>query len=360
MATIGQSVLIATPAAQRLLAGVDHAELWEQIGPATRLGRSLETTIDRPSSQPLVLRCRPLHHSGGLEGAGVEFVADQRPAAPQRSGRRHEQLGDLVGVSEAWQAVVHESLLVAQLDESVLIVGERGTGRFSVARAIAERNGSQLTTTFDSAAVLTDGPRVWLRRVRAAMEPDATIIVRRIDQLTDDVAAALASIVVEADDCRVMATSTVASSPEPGLAALLDQLNVLQIDLPPLRNRRHDIPQLVNHLAGHYGHPEVNQSVLNVLYRQRWPGNVTELRQALRSACAKARTERMGVHHLPLRLRQEKHRMPLHGLRQQEADAIVAAIRSTKTRTEAAEQLGISRATLFRRIKAYGLDTDID
>jgi transcriptional regulator of acetoin/glycerol metabolism len=94
------------------------------------------------------------------------------------------------------------------------------------------------------------------------------------------------------------------------------------------------------------------------LYRQPWPGNVTELRQALRSAHARAGTEALTVRHLPRHVQREPNRRPLHGLRQQEADAIVAAISSTATRADAARQLGISRATLFRRIKAYGLDLD--
>ncbi len=359
VATIGQGVMIATPHAQRLLAGVDHAELWEYIEVAMRRGGPMDLNIARPSSEPLRLRCRPLHRGGELEGASVELLAETHPPAGRQRIRHRESLGDLVGTSDLWQSMVREALLAAQLDESVLIVGERGTGRMSVAEAIIGRSGARSQVVFDSAEVLVEGAREWMLRAKAALSPDVVVVFRRVDQLADPVAAALASEIAARPEVRVLATSEMTSATAPGMATLLDQLNVLQIDVPPLRNRRDDIPLLVRQIAADYGRAQIDPQVVSVLYRQPWHGNVTELRQTIRSAHAKARTGRLMVQHLPRRIRQEHNRKPLHGLRQQEADAIVAAINSTSTRAEAAAQLGISRATLFRRIRAYGLDLDL-
>jgi transcriptional regulator of acetoin/glycerol metabolism len=197
-----------------------------------------------------------------------------------------------------------------------------------------------------------------LQRAKTALSKDGTVLFRRIDQLDDSSAAALASLIARPHQARTAATAQETAVAAPGLSSLLDQLNVLRIDLPPLRNRRDDIPHLTRHFARLLGHADVDQRVIDVLYRQTWPGNLTELRQTLRSASAKAKTDPIGLQHLPRQVRREHSRKPLHGLRQHEADAIVAAINSTSTRAEAAKQLGISRATLFRRINAYGLDLD--
>jgi transcriptional regulator of acetoin/glycerol metabolism len=358
VATMGDGVLIATPAAQQILAGVDQRELWQRIEAGTRRGGTMETQLQRPTQPPLHLRCLPLHRGGDFEGVAIEFNSE--PLKPSASGRAkvQERLGDLVGHSDPWQATVREALQAAQLDAPVIIIGERGTGRLSVAEAMARHGGGGFTV-LEGADVLVDGPRSWLQRAKTALSKDGTVLFRRIDQLDDNSAAALASLIARPHQARTAATAQETAVAAPGLSSLLDQLNVLRIDLPPLRNRRDDIPHLTRHFARLLGHADVDQRVIDVLYRQTWPGNLTELRQTLRSASAKAKTDPIGLQHLPRQVRREHSRKPLHGLRQHEADAIVAAINSTSTRAEAAKQLGISRATLFRRINAYGLDLDL-
>jgi transcriptional regulator of acetoin/glycerol metabolism len=356
IATIGAGVFIATPAAQRLLEGVDHAGLWEEVEAAVRESSSATIDIERPSGGPLHLRCRPVYRAGEIGGATVEFAATRHRTRRRRTDKR---LGTLIGDSAPWRTMVADALQAARLDEPVLIAGERGTGRLSVATAIAELRESEHTTVFDSASVLVDGAREWVLDATDALVADATFVIRRIDQLPDDVAAALAAAVNGAPTgTRVIATTERTTAAEPGLAALLDQLDVLRIDVPPLRDRRDDIAALVGHFGAAFGRRRIDPEVIKVLYRQAWPGNVTELQQALRAAHATASTDALAVRHLARHLRDDQPRRPLAGLRQQEAEAIVTAIQTSATRAEAAERLGISRATLYRRIDAYGLDVD--
>ncbi len=356
IATVGRDVLIATPVAQRHLADLDHGELWGRIESALRSGRATDVEVERAAQSPLVLHCRPLQHGGVLQGATVHLLP--APRSTER-GRRHqvrEQLGALVGSSQAWQGVVRDALDASQLDEPVLIVGEPGSGRVAVAEALADRSPRPRTEIIDSADVLTVGPQSWLAELDKVTSPEATVVLRRIDELPDEVAAALAKITIERPETRFIATTRSETSERPGAARLLRQLGVLRVEIPSLRDRRDDIPVLAQHFASQLGRPKVDRQLLNTLSRQRWPGNVAELAQAIRSAHAQARTGPMMVHHLPRHLRRQRGRAPLHGLRQQEAEAIVAAINSTRTKAEAAKQLGISRATLYRRIDAYGLD----
>ncbi|MEM7271677.1 MAG: helix-turn-helix domain-containing protein [Actinomycetota bacterium] len=359
VATLGEGVLIATPAAQRLLADADAVELWRRVERSIGSGRTVELEHARPSGSPLRLRCRPLHRGGEIEGAIVELLP---PATSDRGRSRRRSrpaaLGDLVGASDAWQEVVREALLAGATTEPVLLVGERGTGRLAVARAIAERGDRSAVEVVDAARVLIDGPSAWLQRAERAFAVEGTVVLRRIDHLADDLAAALAALVADEPPARLMATSLSTEARDPGLAMLIDQVNVFRIDLPPLRSRRSDIAPLAEYHAAGLGRPGLDRRVVDVLSRQSWPGNVTELAQAVRAAHAKARTRPVEVGDLPRAIRLERSRKPLHGLQQQEADAILTALRSSATRAEAAEQLGISRATLFRRINAYGLEVE--
>ncbi len=366
LAAMSGGVLIATPAAQRLLTNVDHGELWDFVNPATSSPGAQVRQLDfpRPSGPPLRLRCQPLFRGGDIAGVTVEFVAER--TATTQSGRRSSdhRLADLVGTSDAWRAMVDDARRTAGLGEPILVVGERGSGRLSVASAIAELGGLEPVSISDSATLVAEGPRVWLRRTIDALSTDTTVLLRRVDQLPNDVAAAMATALSSGNTtAQVLATTERTAASEPGLAALLDQLLVLRIDVPPLRERGGDMGALVEHLLRDIGrgqaHPSATSRVISVLSRHRWPGNVTELRQALRSAHAKAAGAPIAVEHLPRHLRQPSNRKPLHGLQRQEADAIMAAISATTTRTEAAQLLGISRATLYRRIDSYGLDADL-
>ena len=357
VAAIGNGIVIATPSAQRRLADVDHGELWSHLQSAVCDGEEVETAFDRPAGEPLLLRCRPLFRGGDLEGAAVEFASPSTPRSRRRRSRSTERLGSLVGHSPAWRAVVDDARRAGQVDEPVLVVGERGTGRFAVADAIARRRRDEDPAVFSSAEVVVDGERAWLRRLRRAMSARQSVILRRIDQLPDDVASAVALIVHQQPGTSIIATTESSSGIDPGLSVLVDRLRVLQLEIPPLRERREDIAPLARHLATQLGLGELDREVVRALVRQSWPGNVTELEHALRSAAVRARSQPLVVGDLPRHLRRTNGRMPLRGLRKQEADAIIVALEESATRTEAAERLGISRATLFRRIKAYGIES---
>ncbi len=356
VATIGEGVLIATPAAQRRLLGVDHEQLWSHLQTALRQGGQVETDFDAASNDTLRLRCRPIHRDGQLEGAVVEFVRAPRSRPGRVRGRSFESIGTLVGVSAGWRHVAGKSVQAGHTRVPVLVVGERGTGRLAIAKAIAEQRGARSVVVFSSAEVLLEGAQQWLARLQADLASEATVVLQRIDQLPDDVAAAIALMSDRAGAPAIIATTEATLSDAPGRTVLLDRLDVLRIEVPPLRERSDDIPVLARHLAARRGRTQLDARVINTLHRHDWPGNVSELDQVLRSAIAVARTQRIAVEHLPRRIRQGMGRAPLVGLRQQEADAIAAAIESSATRSDSAEQLGISRATLFRRIKAYGLD----
>ncbi|HEC11177.1 MAG TPA: hypothetical protein ENI86_16685 [Acidimicrobiales bacterium] len=354
--TVNAEVLIAGPAARRLISGVDHDELWEHVSAAVATGSPATTALDRGSLPPVGLRCRPLHRGAELQGAVVEVVPAVRP---HRRRNRRRSLPGMVGTSDSWLAVVNEAHRSALAREPLLITGERGTGRFTLARTVARLGATPTVKIADCSSLPLEGTRRWLKALDRHLNSESTVVLRNINLLPDRVAAAAAALIEDLPTVgRVIATSSGAAvAPGDGSAILHDLLSVLRISIPPLRQRRSDIAVLARFILWGLGRTDLPRAVADVLARQPWPGNVRQLESVLRATVARAGTRPLDVTHLPDHIDQHATRFPLHGLQQQEADAIVEALRTTGgNKVRAAHLLGISRATLYRRIHAYGLD----
>ena len=156
---------------------------------------------------------------------------------------------------------------------------------------------------------------------------------------------------------------------------LFFRLNVVSIRLPPLRDRREDIPLLAAHfveeLAAQNGRapPRLSPAVLDAFAAYHWPGNVRELRNVVERMIVLARGDVLEVADLPPELRAAVPAAPassgpadrasLEGLTLAEAERRLieqALAAAGGNRAEAARRLGISRRTIHRKIEEYGLD----
>jgi DNA-binding NtrC family response regulator len=139
---------------------------------------------------------------------------------------------------------------------------------------------------------------------------------------------------------------------------LFFRIQVFPIRIPPLRDRPEDIGGLVSHLLGALGAPgtPVSASAMDALLAYGWPGNVRELRNVLERALLLSRRSEIHAEHLPGLERPGPLANRAHP-RHEERMEIEEAMRLFEgDKALAAEHLGISRATLYRRLKALGLD----
>jgi len=147
---------------------------------------------------------------------------------------------------------------------------------------------------------------------------------------------------------------------------LLFRLNTIEIELPPLRERRDDIETLLEHYlslyARKYDKPqrELPQHVLEVLCRHDWPGNVRALRHASERAVIMADGDRYRIDDFPLPQRSEAASLSVVGdslnLDQLEKQMIERALRMHHFNVSlAAVELGLSRGALYRRMEKHGL-----
>jgi DNA-binding NtrC family response regulator len=144
---------------------------------------------------------------------------------------------------------------------------------------------------------------------------------------------------------------------------LFYRLNAVEIRLPPVRERREDIPLLAAHFLAasgrKYGRPELrlNPAAVEALLRHPWPGNVRELRHAVERAVLLAEGDAVGVEH-PGRRQAPDGSLRLENMQLDDAERILirkAISRNRGNISRAAEDLGISRSALYRRLKRHGL-----
>ncbi|MZP30045.1 GAF domain-containing protein [Heliobacterium undosum] len=145
------------------------------------------------------------------------------------------------------------------------------------------------------------------------------------------------------------------------------RLNVIPLTIPPVRERREDIPLLIDHYLEHYCqvlNKQVNRlatDAASLLHRYPWPGNVRELANVVEYAVTMATGGLISLKDLPKRIRTEepvKVQDDCLNLKALEREAITKALEAAAVegcKDDAAKRLGISRATLYRKIKEYGI-----
>jgi NtrC-family two-component system response regulator AlgB len=142
------------------------------------------------------------------------------------------------------------------------------------------------------------------------------------------------------------------------------RLNVIQIEIPPLRERLQDLEALAAQLLAFYGKTHhrtftgFTEEAMQVMRRHSWPGNLRELRNVIERASILCQTDRIGVEHLPgtfSRIGATPALGNMVSLEKIEEEHIRRVLAASKSLQEAADILGIDQATLWRRRKQYGI-----
>jgi sigma-54 dependent transcriptional regulator, acetoin dehydrogenase operon transcriptional activator AcoR len=358
LALDGRSRLVSDAAAL-LLVDDDLPALEELAAAAARAGRLPATGVLLPGSGRHAL-LREIPHGGRLAGVlvTVQAGAAPRPAVRRVPARPAPALPGLVGSSPAWQALLARVVEVATAPVLVL-TGEPGSGRGAVARAIGAGEGGPVVE-LDAADLLTDGSGSWPARLAAARERARAVVVHGADTVPDRCRAAVRSALARPAPGRVLLTGEPADGAAAWHRALVPDGRAAVVEVPPLRERLEDLGALVGAFsAAVLPGGAVLRTTLDadaVLRRWPWPGNVAELRLLVAGLCADVGAGRpVTPADLPEELRRSSRRFS--PLEQAERTAIRAALRSHDgNRSRAAAALGIGRATLYRKLRYYGLD----
>jgi DNA-binding NtrC family response regulator len=328
--------------------------------------------------------------------ARVQALLDRRPD-PDASA---SPLPGMIGRSPPMQRVYRELRQVARTDTTVLITGETGTGKELAARAVhqlSERAAHAFVAV--NCAALAEGvlESELFGHVRGAFTgavADRKGLIRSaqrgtlfLDEIGDVPLSAqqrLLRVLQEREvvplgasrpekvDVRLVAAThrDLADDIEVGRFRddLFFRLNVFRVAIPPLRDRASDIPLLVEHFLREAGGARVSPLAMRSLLAYDWPGNVRELLSALESARIRAEGRPVEAQHLPEEVRRPsaanevgEDRYRHGGEPADERAAILEALdRARGVKVRAAELLGMSRTTLWRKLRDHGIEADSD
>jgi DNA-binding NtrC family response regulator len=342
-------------------------------------------------------------------------VALERTKEPRQRAREVRELrtrledlgsfGPIVGRAKVMRDLYRRIELVAPTNARVLIVGESGSGKEVIARAIHERsrrgegpffavNCGAITETLIESELFGHerGAFTGARNKRQGVFELAcggTLFLDEITEMSAEMQVRLLRVLETgkfrrvggaeelATDARVLAATN--RDPLKAIAEgklredLYYRLNVFRIDAPPLRERREDVPLLARAFLDTFAKSNDREPViittpaLDLLMAYDWPGNVRELKNVMETAFILSPDGRIRVEALPSALRKdvsvEETRCNLRAtdaLRDNERRLILAALAVTEgDRRRAAKMLGVSRKTLYNKLKQYREDGKI-
>ncbi len=307
-------------------------------------------------------------------------------------------------VSPAMARVLATVETVAPTRSTVLLTGESGTGKEVIARMIHDRSGrtgyfvpvhcAALTATlleselfgYEKGAFTGAAER---RKGRFELADKGTIFLDEIGEIDAATQVKLLRVLESRSFERVGGSETIKVDVRLIAATNRDlrrmvtegtfredlfyRLSVVNLELPPLRERREEIPQLVQEFIREFAAENnrpisgISQEALAELTAMRWPGNIRELRNCIECMVVLAHGPRLEVSDIPETVRREAAAFPVasHGdavpaeegpvrLEENELRLIEQALRDCNgNRTQAARQLGISRRTLHRKLAAH-------
>lgn len=342
----------------RTLATGDQAVLLRHAAEALSESRSA-SCVELPSGLMVRLLTRPVQGGGRTVGGVVDVRvvdASSAPAAVATGPRMH--LPGLVGSGSLWRRACTEVETVYRSGSWLVVQGEPGTGKASLLQALHQRvNAAGGFRILDAPVELNAD---WLTEARRTIaEKDGALVLRHLDRLPQRSLRLLTADLEQAAARPALwaAVAVAADQPSPELARLL-RLFPSTVEVPPLRHHSEDVEQLVPFLLlrlGFGGQLTCSSEAMQLLLRSTWPGNVQQVLDTLRWVLKHRRTGVITPADLPPEL-QSLSRRRLSTLESLERDAIVLALGDAHgNKAGAARSLGMSRATIYRKVREYGI-----
>ncbi len=308
----------------------------------------------------------------------------------------------IIGRSSKMKELFKEISIVSKSNSTVLIEGESGTGKELVAKAIhrlSERKDNPFIPINCSAIPLelfenelfghekgayTGANAKTLGKIELAQE--GTLFLDEIGEMPQLIQAKLLRVLQEKEFFRVGGTELikmrcrVISATNRNLEKMVEEgkfredlfyrINVVHLRIPPLRERKEDIPLLVNQFLKKYSKEnnkevtEIDPAVIEIFLDYDWPGNVRELENAIERAVVMCPIDKIKVEHIPKRIinktstKQKTEKIPTntYNLTEIERKIILTALEEENwNQTKTAQKLGISRKQLRTKMKNLGL-----
>ena len=360
--------------------------------------RAISIVLTDKRRIPISVSTALLRDEFGNVIGGVETFRDLTVVDELRKElQKKHAFGDIISKNAKMLELFSILPQIADSDSTVLIVGGSGTGKELFARAIhngsrrkkgpfvAVNAGALPDTLCESelfgykAGAFTDAKRD--KPGRFAMAQNGTIFLDEIGDISPAIQVRLLRVLEEkvfeplGSTKTIKTNARVIAATHRNLEKLVEEgtfrddlyyrINVVKVPIPPLSERKQDIPLLVDHFVQRFNHltgkeiAGVSDEAMSAFMIHHWPGNVRELENAIEHAFVLCQEDIIALRHLPAQLIPQNHSVLLaEGLTLKEVEkrAIEEALeRNQWKKVKTARQLGIDKNTLRRKIKRLGI-----
>jgi sigma-54 dependent transcriptional regulator, acetoin dehydrogenase operon transcriptional activator AcoR len=360
---LNHDVVMMNEHARQALDPGDQAVLLGQATEALASRHAAAVELELPTGSRARMYCRPLRGEDRLAGGVVHIKLVEPGARPgaQPGPQARMVLPGLVGCGSLWLRGCHQVEAIYDSGDWLALEGEPGVGKLAVVRAVHQRrNPAGRFHVLDAADAANQNWQVTARR--ELLDGSGCLVIRHVDRLGPKRLHALSAALHETratgrqDSPWVAVTLT--HGPARGDLAEVLRYFPSTVELPPLRHHIEDLHDLVPFLLARLNqHPRLTCSpeAMQILLRSSWPGNTEQLWQVLKRVVQHRRTGTIRAADLPPECWTVSRRL-LSPLESMERDAIVQSLLdSGGNKGKAAVSLGMSRATIYRKIHEYGI-----
>ncbi len=319
-------------------------------------------TVSLPSGRVAelgVTRCRREDHDAGAV-LHVRVLESLHPLSTVTSRGAQLRLG-LVGSSQSWLRAVAQCEAAFTARSWLCIAGEAGTGKTALVEAIHRTHGAdrQLALIEPPYSESEFAAREWLDDICERLtDPSNAVVLRNAHLLDSNLRRQLTHFLESLDRATagqlIMTRQPSNVDTEDGLEQLFD----VGVEVPPIRHRHDDIEQMVRFFSRKYrpnGEITYSPAALALFQQCLWPENIRQIEWVVRSLLRRHPGRTIGVEDLPPECRVSSHNV-LTQIEAIERDAILRGLMDRNSNVQrTAEDLGISRATMYRKMRHYGI-----
>lgn len=323
--------------------------------------------VELPSGVLARISCRAVSAQGRPAGGVVQVKLMETAERPglETGGVSWPAMTGLIGSGSFWRRACQQARASFDSRTWLALSGESGTGKLALLQAVhARRHPAWRLHVLDADEARSPAERGdWLTSLRTELlGPGGGLVIRHVDRLDAARLTALTEILKsrQAQTGGSVPWVAVTLSQRAPLGELAELLRCFpnSVEVPPLRYHIEDVPELVPYLLGRLvpaGGLTCSAEAMQLLTRCRWPGNVQQLSQVLRTVVQHRRSGVILPSDLPPECRTVSRRV-LSPLESMERDAIVQTlVDQGGNKAKAATALGMSRATIYRKLHEYGI-----
>lgn len=358
---IGGDVVLLNPYLRRVLDGNEQAALLEHAADLLTSTLSGTTLAVLPSGR--VAKVTATDRATLRDGRAnvvfhVDLSAETRSLASQGSRTARTYIPGLAGRNGAWLRCCQQVQQCCRNQDWVILEGEKGSGRSRLAQAVGQYVKPGRTVRVMRAGTFPSAASFVAELAAESCDEDFALVIADVDDIGEDTLVPITSMLAaRAGRGWIAATTSIATS-----SALINELLLPlfthTVTVPALRHRIEDLEELVPLLLRDISRGadvELAPDAMRQLSRLPWPGNVAQLRRVLTETVARQRSGVISAEMLPPECRSVTRRK-LTQMEALERDAIVRSLQDNGgNKQEAARALGMSRATIYRKINDYGI-----